>query len=527
MVVVECGRGSMCMRFEIDGDRYKDLKMGVRKIKGDGMKRQRRMPLVEALREYGEQGVAYFCVPGHRFGRGVSERWVSEEERGVFRFDLTEAEGLDDLHQPEGVIREAQELLAECFGAEESFFLVNGTTCGNEAMILTVAGPGEKVVVPRNAHKSVMMGLVMSGSVPVYVMPEWNEEWGIWGGLDPLKVEECLREHSGCKGVFIVDPGYYGSCGDLKEVVRVCHEQGCLVMVDEAHGAHFYFSDRLPMGALALGADMCAQSFHKVSGSLTQSSVLHVGCKERVDVARLKANLQMVQSTSPSYLLMASLDAARSELAVQGDVMAEVALGLAEYVRGEIAKIDGIVCMDSEVVGKYSIKGIDLTRLVISAVDLGISGFELKRRLMEGYDVDTELADHHNVLAIVTFANAQEDVQRLVAGLRGIAETGGGGGERIFGRIAMPPLPEMVLTPREAHFKEKRSVCWGNAVGKVAGEAVIPYPPGIPVVYPGEMVSVKVWDYIEQLRQQGCHFQGVSDEKLETFKIISESMENS
>jgi len=478
---------------------------------------QDKMPLVEALRDYSERQPAYFCVPGHRFGRGISRELTHGRDKAFLRFDLTEGTGLDDLHQPSGVIKEAQELMAQLFGVRQSFFLVNGSTCGNEAMVLSSVSAGDKIIVPRNVHKSVLSGLILSGATPVYIMPEWLDKWNIWGGLSPIKIRDLLSQQPDIKGVLMVSPSYYGIVDNVEQISRICHELGRLCMVDEAHGAHLYFSDKLPKGALEQGADMCVQSFHKVTGSLTQSSVLHVK-SNKIDEVVLAENLQMLQTSSPSYLLMASLDAARYELASEGLQMCDEALELSNYARSEIDKIIGIDCLSREIVGQYSIDDIDLTKLVITAMDIGLSGFELKDILIKDYNVEVELADHHNVLAVLTFANTKAEVSRLVSALADIAKSRAKVGYHTVMQIL--PLPKMQLTPREAHFAKKERISWQKAVGEVAGEAIIPYPPGIPVVYQGEVINQEIWDYVERYRKIGCHFHGISDEKLTTIKII-------
>lgn len=477
-----------------------------------------RMPLVEALREYSHKAPAYFCIPGHRFGRGISSELTAENGNDFLRFDVTEVTSLDDLHQPSGVIKEAQGLMAQLFRVRKSFFLVNGTTCGNEAMVLSTVREGDKIIVPRNMHKSVLSGLVLSGATPVYVCPEWIPNWNIWGGCTPIKVQELIAEQPDIKGVLMVSPSYYGIVDNVAEISRICHEAGLLCMVDEAHGAHLYFSEELPTGAIAAGADMCVQSFHKVAGALTQASVIHIAT-DNVDDKLLQTNLQMLQTSSPSYLLMASLDTARYELAEHGKQMDEDALALTEYARTELGKIRGINCLSKEIVGRYEVSDLDLTKLVITAADIGLSGFELKEILINDYNVEVELADHNNILAVLTFANTKEEVIRLVEALTDIAKSRAKQGDNelvkgaLAGAIGMPPLPTMKLTPREAHFSAKRKIAWHDAIGKVAGEAIIPYPPGIPVVYPGEVISQDVWDYIEQFRKANCHFHGALDKE--------------
>lgn len=486
---------------------------------------QQRMPLIDAIEEYQNRKPAYFCIPGHRFERGVNERWRRAMGDGVFRFDLTETPLTDDLHNATGAILEAETLAAQLFGAEESHFLINGTTCGNQVMVLSAAFSGQKIAIPRNAHKSVLMGLIMGGAQPVYLMPEILPGWGLHGGITPEAVEKLFLEHPDCRGVLAVSPTYFGLCSDLRAIASICHRHNAMLLVDEAHGAHCYVSDRLPEGALSQGADMCAQSIHKVAGALTQSSMLHIG-SSRPDLARVRANLHLVQSTSPSYLLMASLDAARQDLALRGEELADVALELADYARKEMQKIDGISCLGTEILGQAAIKALDRTRLTFSGWELGLTGFELKDLLFEQYGCDTELADYKNVLAIVTFGNTKEDIDRLLEGLRGISAqymtmADRQQKRRDLERIPqLPAQPEYVASPRDSYFAQKKRVPWEQAKESVSGEMIAPYPPGIPAVYPGERISSQVWNFLEQYRKEARHFHGPSDPTLNTVLIL-------
>lgn len=481
---------------------------------------QARTPLLDAIVEFGNRKPAYFRIPGHRFEQGVSLRLREVFGDGIFRCDLSEAEGLDDLHQAEGVIREAQELAAELWGAEESFFLVNGTTCGNEAMVLSTVKQGERVMVPRNAHKSILMGLIMSGAEPCYVTPQYYEEWNLWGSVDPKAVQkEFDGGEKGCKAVFLVSPTYYGVCSDLRKIGDICHEQGAVLCVDEAHGSHLYFSDILPEGALQQGVDLCSQSIHKTAGSLTQSSLLQIG-SSRVDRDWIAANLQMVQSTSPSYVLMASLDAARQELALHGSEMMERALELAELARMRLKRIPGIQVLDREGVSKRVVHQLDPLRLVISARELGIGGYRMQELLYEQSGVSTELADEENVVCVITFANTIQDVERLIEAVKLIA-----GQKEFHGKPLKPvdwkfSLPDKILNPREAYFHKKMAVNWEDAAGKVAGEMIVPYPPGIPLVYPGELISREIWQQVEDCRRRGLSIHGPADRSMRTFQII-------
>ena len=497
---------------------------------------QNQTPLLDSITDFIETKPAYFRIPGHRLNQGISRRWTDKVGADIFAYDVTETPLTDDLHSPEGAISEAQELLRALYEADKSFFLVNGSTCGNEAMIISAALEGEKIMVARNAHKSAMMGLIISGATPVYVMPEVLDDWGIQGGITAEAVRACFAQNPDCKALFMVSPSYYGVCSDLEEIAKVCHEYGALLLVDEAHGGHMYFHDDLPMGALQAGADLCVQSMHKVTGALTQSSVLHIkshGVNDEV-LSRVAQNLHLVQSTSPNYLLMTSLDCARYELAMHGAEMMEKALKLAESTRERINNIPGFRCMESGMLSKEAenagVKAIDGARLVISAKKLGITGFALDEVLFQKYAVNVELADYENVLAIVTYANEQEDMDRLVEACEAVSreclsvsslqQTNKESDSKM---PPFPVLPEQVMTPRRAYFAKNKMIRWKEAVGKISGQLIAPYPPGIPVIYPGERITREVWEYIERFRADGRHLHGAgSDGKLEEIKIINE-----
>ncbi|MBE5878010.1 MAG: aminotransferase class V-fold PLP-dependent enzyme [Lachnospiraceae bacterium] len=482
---------------------------------------QNTTPLLDAIDKLIETRPAYFRIPGHRLTEGVSQRWTDKVGKQIFAYDVTETPYTDDLHSPEGPIAKAQELLSELYQSDESYFLVNGTTCGNEAMILSSAVDKEKLLVARNAHKSAMMGMIMSGAEPCYVMPEVLHEWGIQGGISPQSVRAALEANRDCKAFFMVSPTYYGVVSDVEEIAKICHEYGAMLLVDEAHGGHVYFHEELPKGALQAGADMCVQSMHKVTGALTQSSVLHVKTTLPLDNERLVTNLHLVQSTSPNYLLMTSLDCARYELAMHGGEMQQKALELARSARERIRRIEGFDCMGKEVEGQDAVYAIDETRLVISAKGLGLGGYELEELLFEKYAVNMELADSENVLAIITYANEREDIERLIRACEEISrEYTKHMQEKEPFSAKMLPMTEQVMTPREAYFAKTIDCDWNKAVGEIAGEMIAPYPPGIPIVYPGERITQEIWNYLEQYRLQKCHIHGSRDGKLEVIKII-------
>ena len=488
---------------------------------------QNKTPLLDAINEFIDTKPAYFRIPGHRLDKGISKKWTDKAGSEIFAYDVTETPFTDDLHSPEGAILEAQKLLAQLYKADKSFFLVNGTTCGNEAMIISAALEGQEIMIARNAHKSAMMGLIISGAKPVYVMPEVLADWGIQGGITPEAVRRTFVENPNCKALFLVSPSYYGICADLEEISKVCHEFGALLLVDEAHGGHIYFHKELPVGALEAGADICVQSFHKVTGALTQSSVLHLKYRGINDdiIDRISSNLHLVQSTSPSYLLMTSLDCARYELSQNGRQMMTQALEMAEYARNKVNNIKGFRCMTNEVIGKASVSGLDETRLVISAKEIGFTGFELDEHLFKNYAVNMELSDYENALAIITYANTKEDIDRLIGACQRISDEYSNNiinkhndkNKSLYCTYSSMPVQKM--TPRQAYFSESKEIEWSKAIGAISAGQIVPYPPGIPAVYPGELITQEIWEYIEKLRKDKKHIHGIENDKIKVIKV--------
>lgn len=483
-------------------------------------KNQNKTPLFSAIQEYNRRRPAYFKVPGHRYEKGINSLFRQAVGDGIFSFDLTETDLTDDLHNASGCIKEAEELAAELWGADYTHFLINGTTCGNEAAVMTCCGGGGKIAIPRNAHKSMLMGLVLSGGQPIYLQPKLEPTWGLHGGITTEQVETVFADNPDCKAVVVISPTYYGIVSDIKAIAEVCHKHKAVLIVDEAHGAHCYFSDKLPLGSLEAGADVVIQSIHKVAGSLGQSSMIHVK-SDLIDRRQLEANLHLVQSTSPSYILMSSLDMARHDMAMRGNAMLDAALELAKAAREEINQIPGMACAGREIIGKAGISDLDETRLTISAAALGLTGYELKNLLFDEFNLDLEQADYYAALAIVTFANEKEDLDRLVEALGVIAERYKDG-KPLAAATRFPKQPEMVMFPREAYFAPKKPVKWEACQGKICGEMIVPYPPGIPVIYNGERMSEEVWHFLDEYRAHNGHLQGPSDSTLETVLIIEE-----
>ena len=476
---------------------------------------QTRLPLQEALRRFREEAPAFFRIPAHRFDAGVDEETLRFLGADVFCADLTEAEGLDDLHDPSGVIAEAQGLAADLFGSEHCFFLVNGSTGGNEAMLLAAAGPGDSVLLVRNAHVSAVQGMILNGAEPVWLQPDMLPGWQIDGPVMPEQIEAALRKDRNIRAVFLTSPTYYGVCSPVRAIAEVCQRYGVLLLVDEAHGSHLYFSDTAPEGAVGSGADLVVQSLHKTGGSLTQSSLLHV-CGGGINAGKVRECLRLVTSTSPSYVLMASLDGARHQLALQGKELVSKAESLAELCRTRLSGIRGVrVLQDSRT---------DPLRVVFSAADRGISGSMLQKEVYEKARVSLELADLLYAVCVISWGNTREDIERLAGAVEELVQRQGAGKTAAEGVPVWSgmPLPEICLSPRKAWYAEKEAVALEESCGRIAGESVAPYPPGVPVLQPGERIRRETAELLKFIRDRKMPLHGPADAGLKTIRVIKE-----
>jgi len=469
-------------------------------------------PLYDALMEYVKKETVPFHMPGHKQGRVLPKEYIEN----LAKIDLTEVPGLDNLHNPDGPILEAQELAAKAFGSKQAFFLVNGSTAGIYAAMYAVLNPTDKVLVMRNSHKSVYNGVVLTQSIPVYLLPEIDYENGIAMGIDVEKLEEVLRKERDVKAVVVTHPNYYGFCSDIEKIVDIVHKYGKILIVDEAHGAHFPFSNNLPKSSIKAGADIVVQSLHKTLTSFTQTSILHLN-SDRVDVDRLKYSLSLFQSTSPSYILMSSIDMAREYMEKEGKKRLEEIIQLSLYARREIGKIEEMKCLGEDIVGRYGIVDFDVTKLTISVKNLGIEGPEAEDFLRRECNIQVEMSDVYNILAMVTVGDDEKRVKMLLEGLKKLSKNR----KRVkFGdRILFPSLPEMELTPSEAVRKKKVRVPFEKAEGAISADFVTPYPPGVPLICPGERIEKDMVKYIEVLYNKGIKVLGIQDNLLSVCEI--------
>lgn len=480
-------------------------------------KEQNRAPLFEALKDYHSRNVIPFDVPGHKHGVGLPEL-AGYVGKKVLEIDVNSMECLDNINNPIGVIKEAEELAARAYGAEKAFFLVNGTTSGVQAMIMAACRPGEKIILPRNAHKSAIAGMILSGAVPIYIQPEINEELGIAMGMTVESVLRTMEEHPDAKAVFVIHPTYYGAVSDLAAIVEAAHGYGMAVLADEAHGAHFNFHPDLPVSAMELGADASASSTHKTGGSLTQSSLLLMR-SGILDPSYMKTTLNLTQTTSASYLLMTSIDIARKQLATRGKDILGRLLEIVRDAKAQLNEIDGLYAFGSELVGSPGVFDFDDTKLGVNVRELGLSGYDAEKLLRKEYNIQVELADMYNILAITAVGDTEESIGALVAAIKGLAKHHRNGDVREITR-GMLTNPEIVVSPRDAYYSSKKPVKLEESIGCVSGESIMAYPPGIPLVTPGEMITREIVEYAKMLKAEKCMLQGTQDPYVDTILVL-------
>ena len=478
---------------------------------------QKRAPIYEALQEMQRMRLVPFDVPGHKRGRGNPELCNLLGERAV-GMDVNSMKCLDNLCHPVSVIRDAEKLAAQAFGAHWAFLMVGGTTSAVQTMILAVAKRGEKIILPRNVHRSVITGMVLNGAVPVYVDPACDDGLGISLGMRTDAVKKAIAENPDAKAVLVNNPTYYGVCSDIREIVKFAHAAGMLVLADEAHGTHFYFGEEMPVSAMAAGADMSAVSMHKSGGSLTQSSILLIGPAMQEGYVRQIINL--TQTTSASYLLLSSLDISRRNLALRGREAFGTVMQMARYARYEINRIGGYYAYGKELVNGDSIFDFDETKLSVHTLPVGLAGIEVYDLLRDEYDIQIEFGDLGNILAYLSIGDRQRDIERLVSSLSEIRRRYGRNRTGLMKQEYIDPV--VVMSPQEAFYADKVSLPIGETEGKICSEFVMCYPPGIPILAPGEKITKKILEYIEYAKRKGCQMTGPEDERIERLNVIDE-----
>ena len=476
---------------------------------------QSRAPIHEALEKFRKKRVVPFDVPGHKRGRGNKELkdFLGETCVGI---DVNSMKPLDNLCHPVSVIKEAEQLAAEAFGAAHAFLMVGGTTSAVQSMVLAVCKRGDKIILPRNVHRSVINAMVLCGAVPVYVNPDVDQKLGIALGMKVSQVEEAIKENPDAVAIFVNNPTYYGICSDIRSIVKLAHDNDMYVLADEAHGTHFYFGDNLPIDAISAGADMAAVSMHKSGGSLTQSSILLIGKEMHEGYVRQIINL--TQTTSASYLLLSSLDISRRNLALRGKEIFAQVMDLAEYARKEISNIGGYYAYSSDMINHDSIYDFDKTKLSIYTLDIGLAGIEVYDKLRDEYDIQIEFGDMGNILAYLSIGDRKQDIERLASSLAEIKRLNSRGKEGLMSHEYISP--ELAVSPQAAFYADKEQLDLQETSGRICSEFLMCYPPGIPILAPGEMITDRILDYIIYAKEKGCSITGPEDPDINKLNVL-------
>ena len=476
---------------------------------------QTRAPIYEALERFREMRVVPFDVPGHKHGKGNPEltAFLGEKCVGV---DVNSMKPLDNFCHPVSVIHEAELLAADAFGAKHAFLMVGGTTSSVQSMVLSCCKQGDKIILPRNVHRSVINSLVLCGAIPVYVNPDVDRRLGISLGMNRDQVKKAIDENPDAVAVLVNNPTYYGICSDIRAIVKMAHDAGMLCLADEAHGTHFYFGENMPVSAMRAGADMAAVSMHKSGGSLTQSSLLLIG--ENVSEGHVRQIINLTQTTSGSYLLMSSLDISRRNLALRGKEVFRKVIEMAEYAREEVNAIGGYYAYGREMINGDSIFDFDPTKLSVHTRDIGLAGIEVYDILRDEYDIQIEFGDIGNILAYLSIGDRMQELERLVSALAEIRRRYKKNPDGLMTQEYIDP--EVVCSPQKAFYSNKKSVPLKDSAGEVCSEFVMCYPPGIPILAPGERITEAILEYISYAKAKGCSMTGPEDPDINNINIL-------
>lgn len=486
------------------------------------LEKQKLTPIFTALSKYREANITHFDVPGHK--KKKDSFLAKEMGEDIVSFDANSTKDLDMLSHPVGVILEAEELLAEAYGADNAFMLVNGSTFGVQVMILSACSPKDKIIVPRNVHKSVINAIILSGATPIFIQPEIDYDYGIANGVKFENVKKTIQANPDAKAIFIINPTYFGVTSDLRKIIKFCHRRNIAVLVDEAHGAHFPFHPYLPDCAMKLGADLSTASLHKTVGSLTQSSALFHN-EGLIDIDKIRATINLMQTTSASYLLLASMDLARSNMALKGKKIYSNLLKKCSQAKERLAKVKGISVISEDYIDEndeYGVYDFDDTKFVVKVNELGLSGFQVYKIFKEEYNIQLELAESYVVLAVVGVGDTDEDIDKLIKAFEDLSERFYGKNEPFKVQISnFFEKPKTIVSPRDAYFSPKSIISIDDALGQVCGESIMIYPPGIPLIIPGELITENIISSYKYYLEQNCVVMH-DDETPKTIKVLGE-----
>ncbi len=482
-----------------------------------------RAPLIEGISAYRQQNMTSFATPGHKLGQGMDPELVALYGSDAFASDIPVSGGADAIHFNFDTWRLAEELGADAWNSDRTFYLVNGSSTGNLAFLTAHLRPGDEVIVARDIHKSMMVALIQCGARPVYIAPRLHPKLDIGLGIEAHDVEEMLRKHPDAKMVILVSPSFCGVSSDLAAIAEVAHKRNVPVYVDEAWGPHFHFHPALPQSAMDSGVDGAVASTHKVLGAFTQSAVLHIK-GPRVNPGRVASTVGMAQTTSPATFILATIDGCRRQMVSQGRELLDIAIELAEDARYRLQRIPGVSVLDADMLG---VNYYDLTKLVIDVHGLGMTGFQVEDELRYRYRINPEMSDLTGIICLVTIGDSKATLDRLVTAFESISRSqngskpkGGVSTMRSSGAVVSPGIQAM--SPREAFFAHQRAIPLEHAAGEISAELVIPYPPGIPVLAPGDVITVEKLEYLKYGAAEGMYISGAADQLLRTIQVVDE-----
>jgi len=496
---------------------------GIRQAAEAGERDHRRAPLIEALEAYHATGVAQFCIPAHKQGAAVEDGTAGALGLSPFRGDVLLHKGLDDRTGSNSVLQLAEDLAADAFGADESHFSTNGSTLSVQAAVLAAVAPGEKILVQRNAHKSAVAGVILSGAVPIWLLPDIDRDRGLGHAVAPDTLAAALGEHPDARAALCISPTYYGVSADVAGLAAACHDHDIPLLMDDAWGADFHFHPELPAAALDSGADLAIGSYHKSLAGMLQTSIISVR-GNRIDHGRLRLVLDSLETTSTSSLLLAAMDGARRQMVLDGRRLLTETLRLARRAAAALAEIPGLVVMGDDVLSRPGSAGRDEAKVTVDLTALGITGYEAADWLYDEQRLAIEGVDHRHLMFVVTIADDDESVGRLVEAVTALADKA-----RAERRSPLGPArfteelfvgAEYPVRPRDAFLGATRSVKLAGAAGEIAAEPISPYPPGVPVLVPGQRITGPIVEFLQAGMAEGMYVEGAVDPSLEEVRVV-------
>lgn len=479
------------------------------------MLNQDRLPLVEAMKNYYEKINYPFDVPIHKRGHGNQELKEFLGKESVL-LDFNSSDDLDNILSPHGAIKNAEKLMAEAFGANEAIFMVNGTTSAVQTMIISACRPGDKIILPRNVHISVINALIISGAIPVYVEPGFHDRLGLALGVSTNDIQHAIDDNPDAKAILVNNPTYYGICSNLKSIVEIGHENDMLVLVDEAHGTHNYFYCESPITAMQAGADLSAISMHKTGGALTQGAALLIG--KGIDYLDILLKANLMRTSSASYILMSSLDIARKNLVNKGASRNQRMIYMANYARSKINQIEGFYSRGKELCDEKYVFDVDETKLCINVRETGLRGYEVYNQLANKYHIQLEVADSDNVMALIGDSDTKKEIDCLLNALDKIQKYHLSA--KCSRNIIYREIPPVLMSPRDAFFAQKESVELEMSINKISAENIMCYPPGIPIIAMGEVITKDIIEYVWEIREEARIMVGAKDPTLNNIQVV-------